>query len=52
MIIVGDSLSSDIAGGAAFGIDSCWLNPRRAPCAQEASPTYEVVDLFGIKAIL
>ena len=52
MIIVGDSLSSDIAGGTAFGIDSCWLNPRRGPCAQEAVPTYEVVDLFGLKAIL
>ncbi len=25
-VIVGDSLSSDIAGGNAFGIDTCWFN--------------------------
>ena len=24
-IIIGDSLSSDIAGGKAFGIDTCWV---------------------------
>lgn len=27
-IMVGDSLSADIAGGAAFGIATCWYNPR------------------------
>ena len=27
-IIVGDSLTSDIAGGINYGIDTCWYNPR------------------------
>ena len=27
-VIVGDSLTSDIKGGIAFGIDTCWFNPK------------------------
>ena len=30
MLIVGDSLSSDIAGGNGAGIDTCWFNPQKA----------------------
>ncbi len=30
-IIVGDSLSSDIKGGIAYGIDTCWYNPKELP---------------------
>ena len=26
-LVVGDSLSSDIAGGINFGLDTCWYNP-------------------------
>ncbi len=29
MIIIGDSLSSDIQGGINYGIDTCWFNPNR-----------------------
>jgi 2-haloacid dehalogenase len=27
VLLVGDSLSSDIQGGNAFGLDTCWYNP-------------------------
>lgn len=27
-LIVGDSLTSDIAGGIAYGLDTCWFNPK------------------------
>ncbi len=30
VIMVGDSLSSDMRGAANFGIDSCWYNPLQA----------------------
>lgn len=32
-LVVGDSLSSDIAGGIAAGVDVCWINPdgEKAP---------------------
>ena len=28
VLIIGDSLSSDIQGGADYGIDTCWFNPN------------------------
>jgi 2-haloacid dehalogenase len=28
VLIIGDSLSSDIRGGIQYGIDTCWFNPR------------------------
>jgi len=30
VIMVGDSLTSDMRGAANFGIDSCWYNPEQA----------------------
>ena len=29
-LVIGDSLSSDIAGGRNFGLDTCWYNPKGA----------------------
>lgn len=43
-VIVGDSLSSDIAGGHNAGIDTCWYNPVIAS-AQSIAPTFEVHSL-------
>jgi YjjG family noncanonical pyrimidine nucleotidase len=31
VLIVGDSLTSDIAGGSNYGIDTCWFNPEGVP---------------------
>lgn len=45
MLIVGDSLSSDVAGGNAAEIDTCWFNPRNAENATKAVPTYEIRSL-------
>ena len=28
VLIIGDSLTSDIRGGNRFGIDTCWFNPE------------------------
>ncbi len=36
-LMIGDSLSSDIAGGANYGIATCWYNPSRKP-APPGSP--------------
>ena len=40
-LIVGDSLSSDIAGGINFGIDTCWYNPgnKAIPAEMEGKIT-------------
>jgi len=45
VLIIGDSLTSDIQGGVNYGIDTCWYNP-----AGEAQPdgleiTYEIKHL-------
>lgn len=39
-LIVGDSLTSDIRGGIAFGIDTCWYNPNRKEIPQDMNVTY------------
>ena len=42
VMIVGDSLSSDIRGGYDYGIDTCWYNPGAKPLEGLARPTYEI----------
>lgn len=45
VLIVGDSLSSDILGGNNAKIDTCWYNPEGLPNESSAVPTYEIHDL-------
>lgn len=40
ILIIGDSLTSDIAGGINAGIDTCWYNRRGE--STELLPTYEI----------
>lgn len=39
-LIIGDSLTSDIKGGIAFGIDTCWYNPNGKEAPKEMDITY------------
>ena len=52
MLIIGDSLTSDIRGGNNAGIDTCWLNPGGAAnTTTDAVCTYEIArleELYGI----
>ncbi|MFC2078895.1 YjjG family noncanonical pyrimidine nucleotidase [Candidatus Bipolaricaulota bacterium] len=52
VLMVGDSLSSDIRGGAGYGIDTCWFNPDQ--CANETNiePTYEIGHLDELLKLL
>ena len=52
MIMVGDSLSSDIKGGVAFGIDTLWLNRKGVANEAGPRPTYEARDYAGVRSIL
>lgn len=45
VLMVGDSLSSDIAGGAAFGVDTCWFNPQRVVLTGSVVPTHTIAHL-------
>ncbi|MCP3995870.1 MAG: noncanonical pyrimidine nucleotidase, YjjG family [bacterium] len=44
-IIVGDSLSSDIKGGADYGIATCWYNPNGKTAGPEDIITHEIKSL-------
>ena len=52
MLIVGDSLTSDMAGGLAAGIPTCWYNPRGLPKPEEMAIDYEIADLHQIFDLL
>ena len=49
VLIVGDSLTSDIQGGINSGIDTCWFNPNRLMHKNEINPTYEISNLMDLK---
>ncbi|MEW5958832.1 MAG: YjjG family noncanonical pyrimidine nucleotidase [Chloroflexota bacterium] len=44
VLIIGDSLSSDIQGGRDYGLDTCWFNPERRPNGQ-VQCTFEIQKL-------
>ncbi len=41
-LVYGDSLTADIAGGIAFGVDTCWYNPRGKANENGPVPKYEI----------
>ena len=45
MLIVGDSLTSDIRGGNAVGIDTCWFNPHGSSNTAGVHLEYEIRSL-------
>ncbi|HID50894.1 MAG TPA: noncanonical pyrimidine nucleotidase, YjjG family, partial [Anaerolineae bacterium] len=45
VLIIGDSLTSDIRGGADYGIDTCWYNPAGKSNPNGLTPTYEIRHL-------
>ena len=42
IMIIGDSLTSDIIGGNNAGIDTCWYNAKKKENTTTARPTYEI----------
>ena len=54
VLIVGDSLTSDIKGGARYGIDTCWFNPTQRPRTVDVAIRYEIgalgelLDIVGV----
>lgn len=52
VLIVGDSLTSDIQGGINSNIDTCWLNSNKIANTTKFKPTYEISNLMELKDIL
>ncbi len=52
MILLGDSLSSDILGGLTAGTDTCWYNPAGLAGKEEIKPDYIIQHLREFKRIV
>ena len=48
VIIIGDSLTSDIRGGNNAGILTCWYNPHKKINDQQVQVDYEISDLSEV----
>lgn len=51
-LMIGDSLTSDIKGGANAGIRTCWFNPKARPRRFGIEPDYEIRSLDELRDIL
>ncbi|GAA3187070.1 YjjG family noncanonical pyrimidine nucleotidase [Lentilactobacillus kefiri] len=51
-LVIGDSLTSDIKGAAAYGLDSVWFNPQHQANPTKTSPTYEIDQLLRLESIV
>lgn len=52
ILLVGDSISSDITGGKIAGIDTCWYNPNNIENKTDIKPNYEIENLEGLLKIV
>lgn len=52
VLVVGDSLTSDIQGGVNAGLDTCWLNIHHTANPGKVQPTYEIDTLEALYAIV
>ena len=49
VLMVGDSLESDIKGGINAGLRTCWFNPSGAANGTAVEPTFEVASLWELR---
>jgi len=52
ILIIGDSLTADIAGGNRAGIDSCWFNEKKTKNNTKLKPTYEISRLSELMRLI
>lgn len=52
VIIVGDSLTSDILGGNNAGIKTCWYNPKKLVNDMNVKVDYEIQDLHEVMRLI
>lgn len=51
VLVIGDSLTADIAGAGKAGLDTCWYDFRHRGPSSAVSPVYTVTDLLQIREI-
>lgn len=51
VLIIGDSLTSDIKGGNNYGIDTCWFNPASRARDHQVEISYEIAHLSELLSL-
>lgn len=52
ILIVGDSLITDIFGGNSYGIDTCWFNSKGKINKLKIQPKFEIRELYDLLNII
>ncbi len=52
VLIVGDSLTSDMKGGKGAGIRTCWFNPKGVAKSFQIDTDYEIQQIVQVKDII
>ena len=52
VLMVGDSLTSDMAGGLGAGLRCCWYNPQKLPVPPDLALDYVISDLNKVEGLL
>ena len=52
VLMIGDSLISDMQGGINAGVDTCWFNPNHSENKDNLKITYEISQLKQIEDII
>lgn len=52
MLLIGDSLKTDVLGGMLNGIDTCWFNTKNEKLPDEYQPTYIIYTIKELTEIL
>ncbi|MDX1619747.1 MAG: YjjG family noncanonical pyrimidine nucleotidase [Nitriliruptorales bacterium] len=51
-LVIGDSLTSDMAGGARYGVDTCWVNPEGHENDLGVEVTYEIAHVREVPGLI
>lgn len=52
VLVIGDSLTSDIRGGLNYGLDTCWFNRKHLPADPACPSRYQVAELKDLLNLL
>jgi 2-haloacid dehalogenase len=52
IMIIGDSLTSDMAGGINFGVDTCWFNPNQNDNKNKLNISFEISNMHELLKIV
>lgn len=51
-LVVGDSLTSDMAGGIGAGLDTCWINPQNHPIPAHLPITFSIPSMKDLPDLI